>query len=92
MIDIEKVRTELHCLHIDIKDAFGNSPNYDIRIIEDAINELERLQAKEKPTKVLYHEFKGAICPSCESNLFHAELGKMKHCWSCDIKLDWSKE
>ena len=65
MIDIEKVKREINDLDVDIKDAFsGNATNYDVAIIKNAINELERLQAKEIPMKVIDDK-----CPICKSSL-----------------------
>ena len=65
MIDISKVRQALHSLDF-IKDICATDEDIDTYapIIKNAIDELERLQAKETPMKVIDDK-----CPICKSSL-----------------------
>ena len=89
MIDIEKVEEALHTLYI------GN-PNDVEEEYKTVKTELERLQQKETPMKVVhikkderFNTFSG-VCPNCKWKLHNNVFEK--HCMCCGQSLDWSDE
>jgi len=94
MIDIEKIREALENLKgIDIF-IDGSIWSYtdtdyedDIKLIEKALTELDRLQKKEVPMKVIYDEKLKGYCPICDrTDMIPYDL----YCPKCGQKLDWS--
>ena len=62
--------------------------------IEQALNELERLQQKEtymKPIQAInYKGIEQTVCPVCQ--MAKVESHKNRYCHICGQKLDWSDE
>ena len=106
MIDIGKVRsiiderTKIGTIsrdyghHVDDELIITNA--YELTLIDNAINELERLQEKEKPMKPIEIESRCYNCPICEDSIsieqshvynktFH------KYCSNCGQKLEWGE-
>ena len=91
MIDIEKVRQALHSLDF-IKDICATDEDIDTYepIIKNAIDELERLQAKGIPMKRLHIKMSDVLtydyCPSCRHLLVRDYT---RHCDYCGQRLEY---
>ena len=106
MIDIEKVKEAIESIKkidIYVDGSFWNYKDTDYKndviVIEHVINELERLQQKEIPMKVLYFTqergFRIEMCPKCKSSIQFLKHGHEIHnrgnyCDICGQHLDWS--
>ena len=99
MIDIGKVRNAVEYMNYGYGEYFGDREK---DLVEQAINELERLQEKEKPMKpvikIIYGGTSGMnyeqyLCPNCNhGSIFIGNYNdKVTHCFSCGQKLDWSE-
>ena len=102
MIDIKKVREDFRYIKDSYKhDECKQFADDDMQIsvfyqdecisVDEAINELESLQQKETPMKVLNVDWRenDAPCPNCK-RLVH--VGLSKYCYNCGKHLDWSDE
>jgi hypothetical protein len=78
--------------HVDDELIITNA--YELTLIDNSINELERLQEKEKPMKVTserecrsdwYAEWRKTPCCDSTANT------TMNYCPNCGQKLDWSE-
>jgi hypothetical protein len=99
MIDIEKVRKDF----TTIKEEFVNQCDNYIRgekplsTLDKAISELERLQQKETPMKVIVYDDEHAFeCSNClkhgvtDSMWLFTEIGEYDYCPRCGQRLDWN--
>ena len=93
MIDIEKVKEALHMIDRSVGNH-GWFDSNDVYVIEQAIDKLERLQAKEIPMKVniqwtqkgKHHRFE-AFCSNCNYELCMTEQDR--YCGNCGQEIDW---
>ncbi len=76
MIDIDKLKEAVNGIH-------NKQKGYEL--IKVSVDELERLQKKETPMKVIEKHY----CPSCINNY---NFGIDNYCSDCGQKLDWSDE
>ena len=109
MIDIEKVKLELETVGETFTDEKEIAPYKSLKLntyiefkhLQEALNELERLQQKETPMKVLYFTqergFRIETCPTCKCSIHFLKHGHEIHnrgnyCDICGKHLDWSDE
>jgi len=108
MIDIKKVKEALEKLKISNIYGLGHflhsATEEENKILDQALNELERLQAKETPMKIgkieeygITATCKNVSCKRCnQATTFsrrQSVFGKYKpnYCSNCGQKLDWSE-
>jgi predicted SprT family Zn-dependent metalloprotease len=100
MIDIKKAKDIIKSLYI-AKSALDVSYdksgwNNEIKLLEEAINELEKLQERETPMKPLRYDYGGYQCPSCKGLYVQARESdgsevNLDYCNDCGQRLDWSE-
>ena len=96
MIDIKEATEALKLFEIEINAIGWNDTRVEqfkqaIKILKKALTELERLQKKETPMKVVKGKYNSSSCKICNLDVTHMFHNKYKnYCPHCGQKLDLS--